>query len=247
MRPEAFGRQHMRICNRFSNSRRNQPTASCSMHRKPVKTNAGQRKSLSDSELPEDVEFYDELFRRDFALGQGSRNMAEEPDMSSLSLRAAEQSMEFPLIELLEIYRRQHGLECQSLKIRPQERDGNCFFRCLSDHFTGRPDNHLVFRKLVVEYLKSLYIDRHPVPLPEISVEEHVEYMLQPNTWATECEIYAAAHMFNLRIDILTGGRGSPYMWATTVPIDADPSSVLKCLRLLHRDRVHFDLIQEEW
>ena len=218
------------------------------MHRKPVKINAGQRKSLSDSELPdESADFTEERFRRDFALGEGARTTVEEPDMSSLSLRTSERSATVPLNELLEIYRRQHSLECVSLKIRSQERDGNCFFRCLSDHFTGRPDNHLVFRKLVVEYMKSLYIDRHPVPLPEIAVEDHVEYMLKPNTWATECEIYAASHMFNLRIDILTGGRGSPYVWTTTVPIDVDPNIAMKSLRLLHRDRVHFDLIEEEW
>lgn len=145
-----------------------------------------------------------------------------------------------------------HGSEQQQMapetknsqwKILLQIKDGNSFFRCLSQYFTGSAKYHRQFRVLVANYLYCLYIDEHPAPRPKVSVLEHVKSMLETNTCATECEIYAAAHLFHRRIDILTGGNETPYFWSSTIPHGVGPNVSICSIQLFNEARHHFDLI----
>ncbi|PVD27008.1 hypothetical protein C0Q70_12158 [Pomacea canaliculata] len=96
--------------------------------------------------------------------------------------------------------------------------DGNCFFRALSKEIYGSENFHAEWREAVVDV-----IDCHPLVFRQYvdtnSVESHVQEMRRLGTWATTCEIYAAAMLLQRDIYVLTPNHtGKEYHWLLFSP-----------------------------
>ncbi|VDI59074.1 Hypothetical predicted protein [Mytilus galloprovincialis] len=83
--------------------------------------------------------------------------------------------------------------------------DGNCLFRAISFAISQRQEYHMQIRKKIVDHILHISKDltsfvRHPYE----NVEEYVNKrkMKESNTWGTELEILAAAHL--MQADIYT-------------------------------------------
>ena len=82
------------------------------------------------------------------------------------------------------------------------ERDGNCFFRCLSQLIHGTQMRHACLRRDLVQYMscnKDLYCQ-----LVDGSMEDHLHHLEFTDgrtlSWATEAELKAAADWYNMEI-----------------------------------------------
>lgn len=96
--------------------------------------------------------------------------------------------------------------------------DGNCFFRALSKEMYGSEEFHTEWRQAVVDVIEShphvfrQYIDGE-------NVQEHVADMRRAGTWATTCEIYAAATLLQREIYVLAPNpTGHEYSWLLFSP-----------------------------
>lgn len=97
--------------------------------------------------------------------------------------------------------------------------DGNCFFRTLSKELYRTEKYHKALRSLIVDLIATnrscftQFIDGG-------DVQAHVEKMGEENTWATTCEIYAAATLFQRDIYMLTPDQSNlHYKWLLFKPL----------------------------
>lgn len=100
--------------------------------------------------------------------------------------------------------------------------DGNCFFRALAKEVYNSEEFHKEWREAVVDV-----IEHHPNAFHQYiddgKVAEHAREMRKLGTWATTCEIYAAATLLNREIYILAPNHsGSEYQWLLFSPRSLD-------------------------
>ncbi|PVD27018.1 hypothetical protein C0Q70_12168 [Pomacea canaliculata] len=96
--------------------------------------------------------------------------------------------------------------------------DGNCFFRALSKEIYGSENFHAEWREAVVDVIECYprifgqYIDTNSMTL-------HVREMRRLGTWATTCEIYAAATLLQHNIYVLAPDHNQKeYRWLLFSP-----------------------------
>lgn len=123
--------------------------------------------------------------------------------------------------------------------------DGNCFFRVLSKVIYGNQSFYNEIRQGVVDVLEQ-YPKKFEAfadgPMPE-----HIRYMREDKTWATQTEIYAAATLLNRDIYILSPDQtGQTYRWLLFKPQFKYNSSVTGCkcyITICHTHGNHYDRI----
>lgn len=100
--------------------------------------------------------------------------------------------------------------------------DGNCFFNALSFVITGCEDHHFDIRQMICNHLIS-HEEELKLYLPTLCHGSAQKYLqkscMRTNMiWATEVEIFVAAHMLNTNIYVYTK-HGVNWKWLNIVPI----------------------------
>ena len=98
------------------------------------------------------------------------------------------------------------------------EKDGNCYYRCLSYYYRKTQDYHLEFRKFISEIFENnldKFKDHYPDPnilgIPEPASEDEIidllnlylEKMKQPEFYAGDQELAITSHYLNININVL--------------------------------------------
>ncbi|XP_005093661.1 OVARIAN TUMOR DOMAIN-containing deubiquitinating enzyme 6 [Aplysia californica] len=99
--------------------------------------------------------------------------------------------------------------------------DGNCFFRALSKQLYGSERFHKTIRSLIVDVIATNK-DKFAQFVDGEDVQTHVMRMAEDHSWATTCEIYAAATLLQRDIYMLTPNhRNIKYSWLHFRPVFA--------------------------
>ena len=97
----------------------------------------------------------------------------------------------------------------EKIRVEDVEKDGNCFFRCISLALHGTQDHHEEIRKAIVETEKK-DADFY-AKLVEGDFHSHLQNMTESNghtsTYGTTAEIYAASERYNLDIFLQLPGK----------------------------------------
>jgi len=91
--------------------------------------------------------------------------------------------------------------------------DGNCQFRAIADQIYNDPDDHLLVRKNVVDWLKKN--DKYVLPNGTVLREyletdifhkwsDYCDYMLRDSVWGDHLTLLAAAEIFKVKIVIFS-------------------------------------------
>ena len=93
-------------------------------------------------------------------------------------------------------------LKGNSLLLREVERDGNCFFRSLSDQIEDCEHNHAEYRDKVVDYVERHQEDFEPFfsfgegeDEDDANFSDYIERMRRDGEWAGNYEIIAAVSL----------------------------------------------------
>lgn len=99
--------------------------------------------------------------------------------------------------------------------------DGNCFYRAVSFHIFGDEDKHRSVRE---EVLKFEQRNEHMLakflmsPVNKPTFQEHLTFLEQPDTWATQVEVIAIATMFCVAV-FYCREKDSLYHWEVINPL----------------------------
>lgn len=138
--------------------------------------------------------------------------------------------------------------------------DGNCLFRCLSQHLFNSQDKHQVVRELVCNFEKenASTFEVYLTPNQSQSIHEHVQLILKNNSWGTQVELIAAATYFQVPIyvyEYLPSSRSGK--WTCVKPINNrkhlncttvtsifdEQFNISSHFELYHTKDVHYDCI----
>ena len=124
-------------------------------------------------------------------------------------------------------------------------KDGNCFFRCISEYLNDTQEEHEQIRQEVIDTLsanKQLYSQ-----LINGKFEQHVHNMkptdVHTNTWTTESEIIPASKTFNIEIFVQTMINGK-HEWIC-YSRNSDCVHIIQFKTIRHQNN-HFSLIQNK-
>ena len=122
--------------------------------------------------------------------------------------------------------------------------DGNCFFRAVSKAICGSEENHKQLRDLCVEFLNT-HSNQFRQFVDDDDIQAHMNAMRKLGTWATQCEIFAAATILQRDIYVLSPAGSSGYKWYKFTPqIPCDPATLDRCfITLSHTQGNHYDCI----
>ncbi|KAL8624550.1 hypothetical protein ACOMHN_005851 [Nucella lapillus] len=98
--------------------------------------------------------------------------------------------------------------------------DGNCFFRAISKDVYGSEEYHAECRQAVCDLIQD-NADHFRQYIDDSSVTAHVTEMRVQSTWATTCEIYAAATLLGREIYVLAPlfpSSNTEYHWLLFSP-----------------------------
>lgn len=110
--------------------------------------------------------------------------------------------------------------------------DGNCFFRAISKDVYGTEDFHAECRQAVCDLIES-HPDHFRQYIDDSSVAAHVAVMRAKTTWATTCEIYAAATLLGREIYVLAPSPSSntEYHWLLFSPRSLKEAAIGQSVR----------------
>ncbi|RNF02143.1 hypothetical protein TraAM80_06569 [Trypanosoma rangeli] len=153
-----------------------------------------------------------------------------------------------------------------SLQVNKQVSDGNCLFRCLTNQLFGHAKNHMLLRRLVVDYMRQRAESYSVLFDGEAEWQEYLHHMQQNGVWGDELCLNAAARCFHVNIHVITsdvarwhlvfqhenlGTSGSIAVppaqaaqkagWATSAAKPFSPECNSICLFLLYMAPVHYD------
>ncbi|XP_063945081.1 OVARIAN TUMOR DOMAIN-containing deubiquitinating enzyme 7 isoform X2 [Daucus carota subsp. sativus] len=84
-------------------------------------------------------------------------------------------------------------LDALGLKIIQMTADGNCFFRALADQLEGDEDEHMKYRKMVVDFIRNNKETYEPFIEDQVPFDEYCQSMENDGTWAGHMELQAAS------------------------------------------------------
>ncbi|XP_074377737.1 OVARIAN TUMOR DOMAIN-containing deubiquitinating enzyme 7 isoform X3 [Apium graveolens] len=84
-------------------------------------------------------------------------------------------------------------LDALGLKIIHMTADGNCFFRALADQLEGNEDEHMKYRKMVVDFIRNNQETYEPFMEDQVPFDEYCQSMENDGTWAGHMELQAAS------------------------------------------------------
>ena len=124
--------------------------------------------------------------------------------------------------------------------------DGNCFFRSLSYIISGTEDNHLQVRDCIVFHMYTLQ-DRITSVMPVVTtVDQYLQRsnMRQPGVWATQVELFTAAHLLKTNIYLYTR-QGALFKWMeySSTFIDKTSKAGAMSIYLNHKNQNHFEVV----
>ena len=136
----------------------------------------------------------------------------------------------------------------QRYKITNIVKDGNCFYRCLSQHMYGTQLCLAEVRRDIVKHMYA-HAERYSA-LIDGDVEAHIHNQMHSDgrvsSWATEAEIQAAADWFGITIEVSLGREFTT--WSRFVSeinrefCDANPVSINLLL-----ENSHFSLVSDTY
>lgn len=86
------------------------------------------------------------------------------------------------------------GLKRYGLAVRDVRRDGNCFFRAVSDQMYGTEEHHAYLRDLCCDYMEKHEDDLAPfLDDTESDYAAYVDHMREDGVWAGNIEIHATS------------------------------------------------------
>ena len=91
------------------------------------------------------------------------------------------------------------------VKLSEINKDGNCFFNCLSQAITGKKNQNMIFRNKIIQHARHHSQIFGPI-CPSSNLEEYIHNsrMHIEGTWATDFEIIVACHLFQIDIKMFT-------------------------------------------
>ncbi|KAG8343446.1 putative OTU like cysteine protease [Trypanosoma vivax] len=137
-----------------------------------------------------------------------------------------------------------------------QTSDGNCMFRALSNQLLGRPDFHLIVRRLVVEYMRDYSCNYKFLFDGEEEWNAYLNKMSQSGYWGDELCLNAAACCFHADIHVITSSATRWHLVFRYGTLRGDrrasqcgeaavkarkPESKSICLFLVYLAPVHYD------
>ncbi|RNC31605.1 hypothetical protein TcCL_Unassigned05863, partial [Trypanosoma cruzi] len=90
------------------------------------------------------------------------------------------------------------------LQVNEQVSDGNCLFRGLANQLFGQPGNHMLLRRLVVDYMRQRAESYSVLFDGEAEWDEYLRNMQQSGVWGDELCLNAAARCFHVNIHVIT-------------------------------------------
>lgn len=93
--------------------------------------------------------------------------------------------------------------------------DGNCFFRCLSVHFTGKEASHLHLRSSLFKHFKANLSKEQYSSLAKTDkdfdgcFEKFIAKKLNDGVISTDTELIVSAHCYKMKINVFTFVNGS--------------------------------------
>ncbi len=85
------------------------------------------------------------------------------------------------------------GLKRYGLAVRDVRRDGNCFFRAVSDQMYGTEDHHAYLRDLCCDYMEKHEEELAPFLDDSEDYAAYVDHMREDGVWAGNIEIHATS------------------------------------------------------
>ena len=134
------------------------------------------------------------------------------------------------------------------------EKDGNCYYRCLSYYYRKTQDYHLEFRKFISEIFENnldKFKDHYPDPnilgIPEPASEDEIidllnlylEKMKQPEFYAGDQELAITSHYLNININVLIKGS---YNYKSLYYYES-PQKTNEVINLLYINGNHYQLL----
>ncbi len=114
----------------------------------------------------------------------------------------------------------------------PIKPDGNCFFRALSYQLFGTEDEHITIRTTLyrTEALNKKIFEHHL--MNGASIDEHLQAIASPSSWATQVEVAAAASIFQVPV-YYCKEENNLYKWNVVNPLtDKQQKPIVKCPKL---------------
>ncbi|XP_031743793.1 OVARIAN TUMOR DOMAIN-containing deubiquitinating enzyme 7 isoform X3 [Cucumis sativus] len=93
-------------------------------------------------------------------------------------------------------------LDLLNLQIVQVTADGNCFFRSLADQLDGDQEEHVKYRKMVVQYILKNREMFEPFIEDDVPFDEYCDSMEKDGTWAGHLELQAASLVTHCNICI---------------------------------------------
>ena len=135
-------------------------------------------------------------------------------------------------------------LHASGLELNEVARDGNCFYRSLSDQLDHTEVHHMAYRQRVVAYMKEHADDYVPfLTFGEGDEEDDADFdaytarMSNDGEWAGQPELLAAAHA--LRVHIIV------HQWdAPAYRIESSAASQAKEIHVSYHDGEHYNSVR---
>lgn len=122
------------------------------------------------------------------------------------------------IINEIENNYKSHDLDYMNYMEKDIEKDGNCYYRCLSYYYRNTQEYHLEFRKLISEIFENnldRFIDNYPdnniLGIPEPKNKEEIlnllklyaQKMKEPDFYAGDHELILTSYYLNININVL--------------------------------------------
>lgn len=130
-----------------------------------------------------------------------------------------------------------HELQLKGLYIKYMEADGNCMFRSIADQLVDDPNQHLSYRKKIMEYIES---NREHFSLFMEDDEPFDDYLARMNSsgeWGDHQELYAASQCLGTNVVVHQQQDDRPTY------VLACPNSE-KCINISYHGECHYNSVR---
>eukprot|EP00123_Amoebidium_parasiticum_P022622 comp91289_c0_seq1/m.48560 comp91289_c0_seq1/g.48560 ORF comp91289_c0_seq1/g.48560 comp91289_c0_seq1/m.48560 type:complete len:349 (-) comp91289_c0_seq1:15-1061(-) len=93
-------------------------------------------------------------------------------------------------------------LQPLGLRLKEVLGDGNCLFRAFADQIEGDEEQHAVYRRKVVEYMKAHRADFEPFVEDDVPFDKHISDLAEDGTFGGNDSIVAFARLMGVNVSI---------------------------------------------
>ena len=134
-------------------------------------------------------------------------------------------------------------------KVRHTLPDGNCLFRSLSVNLFNNEDQHVLIRKILVQFeeLNKEKFAKYLTASDATNINDHICSMVKPFVWGTQVELLAASSFFQVPVYYCQAFQGT-YRWHMLGPVSATQNLRYPANADSLRIQVkHFELMYQDW